>query len=176
MATRSATSHYGVILGLIVLGIFSRLVPHPWNVTPVMAVALFAGTTLASRWAIAVPLAIVAVSDALIGWHNTMPFTWAGILLTGMLGWWVRRAPTGGRIFTGALAGSVLFFLISNFGVWLPGDLYPRTPAGLWACYVAAIPFFRTALAGDLVYTGALFGLYSLVTAARPARLPIHSP
>lgn len=173
MSTRA--SHHGVILGLVILGVLSRLVPHPWNATPVMAIGLFAGATLATRWAILLPLVIVALSDALIGWHSTVPFTWGGFLLTGMLGWWVRRHPSAERIVAGALAGSTLFFLLSNFGVWIIGELYPRTLDGLWACYVAAIPFFRTALAGDLVYTVALFGLYHLVTAARPTRLPVQS-
>ena len=168
-------SHGSVVLGLIVLGVLSRLIPHPWNVTPVMAIALFSGAILPRGWGIALPLAIVALSDLMIGWHNTVPFTWAGFLLAGMIGWWNRRKPSGGRIFAAALTGSVAFFVISNFGVWLVGDLYPRSLAGFWACYVAAIPFFRTALAGDLVYTGVLFGLHHLVTVARPSRAPIPS-
>ena len=168
-------SHGSVVLGLIVLGVLSRLIPHPWNVTPVMAIALFGGAALPRGWALVLPLAIVALSDLLIGWHNTVPFTWAGFLFAGMIGWWIRRKPSGGRIFAATLTGSVTFFVISNFGVWLIGDLYPRSLAGLWACAVAAIPFFRTALAGDLVYTGALFGLHYLVTVALPSRVPVQS-
>jgi len=151
-------------LGFIGLGILARLVPHPWNVTPVMAIALFGGTYLSRRWAILLPLAIVAVSDVLIGWHNTVPFTWGAFVLTGALAWWIRRSPGPGRIAAGSLAGSTLFFLLTNFGVWLNGDLYPRTAEGLWRCYVAAIPFFRNALMGDLIFTAALFGGYALTT------------
>ena len=151
-----------VVLAFLLLGIGSRLVPHPWNATPVMAIALFGGTHLSRRWAILLPLSIVVLSDIILGWHNTIPFTWSAFVLTGMIAWWVRRRPTGGRILTAALGGSVLFFALTNFGVWLVGDLYPRTAAGLRECYVAAVPFFRSALLGDLVFTAVLFGGYAL--------------
>jgi hypothetical protein len=152
-------------LGFIGVGILARLVPHPWNVTPVMAIALFGGTYLSRRWAILLPLAIVAASDLLIGWHNTVPFTWGAFVLTGALAWWIRSSPGPARIFAGSLSGSTLFFLLTNFGVWVNGDLYPRTAEGLWRCYVAAIPFFRNALIGDLIFTAALFGGYALAAA-----------
>lgn len=166
------------------LGVLSRLVPHPWNATPVMAIALFGGTCLSKRASILVPLAIVGISDLLLGWHHTIPFTWGAFVLTAMLGWWVRRrAGVGpdrpftsvgaGRIMAAALAGSVLFFVITNFGVWLVGKLYPLTWAGLWQCYVAAIPFFRGTLAGDVVYTAVFFGSFALVTRARPVQLTV---
>ncbi len=162
----------GVALGFIVLGVLSRLVPHPWNVTPVAAIALFGGTYLPARWGLVLPLAIVAVSDALIGWHATVPFTWGAFLLTGMIGWWLRPRPSPARIVAGTLAGSVIFFLVSNFGVWLSGGLYAHTPAGLWQCYVAALPFFRSSVAGDLVCSAALFSGFALVTRLRLARVP----
>jgi signal transduction histidine kinase len=161
-------------LGFIALGILSRLVPHPWNVTPVMAIALFGGTVLSPRWAILLPLSIVAASDVLIGWHNTVPFTWGAFVLTGALAWWVRRSPGPKRVFAGSLAGSTLFFLLTNFGVWLNGDLYPRTAEGFWQCYAAAVPFFRNALAGNLIFTAVLFGGYALASRALPAREPVR--
>lgn len=161
-----------LILSLTVLGIVSRLIPHPWNATSVMAIALFAGTYLPRRWTIVLPLAILAITDIILLWHNTVPFTWAAFALTGTLGWWVRRRVTAGRIAVAGLLGSVSFFLISNFGVWLVGQLYPRTLDGLWQCYVAAIPFFRGTLFGDLAFTAALFGGYALVTHFRAAQAP----
>jgi hypothetical protein len=161
---------HGFVIGLIVLGVVSRLFPHPWNATPVMAIALFGGTYLSKRWAILLPLMIVAVSDVLIGWHDTIPFTWGAFVLTGMLAWWIRRSPSAFRIMASALSGSVLFFLITNFGVWVAGSLYPRTAAGLWHCYVAAIPFFRNTVIGDLIYTTVFFGGYALTTSLTVAR------
>ena len=158
-----------LVYALILMGALSRLVPHAWNTTPVTAIALFAGVYLPKRWAIAIPLAIVAVTDFIIGWHNTVPFTWAAFALCGMLGFWVRKKLGFGRIAFATLGGSVLFFLVTNFGVWVMGELYPRTLTGLWSCFVAAIPFFRNTLAGDILYTTAFFGLPRLfATPARP--------
>ena len=158
--------HTWLVIGLMVLGIIARLVPHPWNATPLMAIALFGGTYLSKRWAILLPLAMVIVSDAILGWHNTIPFTWGAFLLTGLIAWWIRPRPSANRILFGALTGSVLFFLITNFGVWIVGELYPRTAAGFWECYIAAIPFFRNTVFGDLAWTAALFGGYALVSRA----------
>ncbi len=169
MRAQQDQHHSWTIYGLILLGITARLVPHPPNVTPVMAIALFAGTYLSKRSALLLPLAILAVSDLLIGWHQTVPFTWSAFVLTGALGWWVRRHPGASRILLGAAGGSLLFFLVTNFGVWATQDLYPRTISGLWQCYVAAIPFFRNSLIGDLIYTAALFAGYQAAVAGRLA-------
>ena len=170
MTQRAEQSSQSLVIGLIILGVVSRLIPHPWNATPVMAIALFGGTYLSKRFAIVLPLAIIILSDLLIGLHNTILFTWGAFVLTGMLAWWIRRRPDATRILTGAVAGSVLFFIVTNFGVWVAGGLYPRTAAGLWECYVAAIPFFRNTLLGDAVCTTALFGGYALVGGLRLTR------
>lgn len=170
MDTRAHEHPRWLIYALLVLGIVARLSPHPWNATPTMAIALFAGTYLSKRWAIALPLLIIGFTDVILSWHATVPFTWGAFALTGWLGWWVRQRTSPGRIATASLAGSVLFFLISNFGVWAVGGIYPRTAAGLWHCYVAAIPFFRNGLAGDLVYTALLFGGYALAAGRLAAR------
>lgn len=164
-----------LVYALILMGAIARLVPHAWNTTPVMAIALFAGAYLPKRWGILVPLAIVAATDWIIGWHNTVAFTWAAFALCGSLGFWIRKKHTLGRIVVAALGGSVLFFLITNFGVWLVGELYPRTIDGLWACFIAAIPFFRNSLAGDLLYTAAFFGVPQLIAAARAGQIA-HNP
>ena len=155
----------GLVYGLMLLGVVSRLVPHPWNATPLTAIALFGGTYLSKRWSILLPLAIVALSDIVLGWHSTIPFTWGAFAVTGWLAWWIRVRPNTGRILAGSLLGSVIFFLVTNFGVWATQTLYPKTVAGLWECYVAGIPFFRNALAGDVLYTAALFGMFAAVTA-----------
>jgi hypothetical protein len=150
-----------IVYALLVLGIAARLSPHPWNATPTLAITLFAGTYLPKRWAILLPLVIIGATDVILSWHATVPFTWGAFALTAWLGWWIRQQPSSGRIAAGALAGSALFFLISNFGVWVVGGIYPKTAAGLWQCYVAAIPFFRNEFIGNFAYTALLFGGYA---------------
>ena len=160
-------SNQRLVIGLMLLGVASRLIPHPWNATPVMAIALFGGAYLSKRLAIILPLAIVVISDLIIGLHNTILFTWGAFALTGLLAWWIRKRPDATRITLGAVAGSVLFFVITNFGVWVAGELYPRTAAGLWQCYLLAVPFFRGTFLGDAVYTTVFFGGYALVSRRR---------
>lgn len=163
----------GLAWGLIILGILSRLIPHPWNATPVMAIALFSGTYLSQRFAWLLPLAIVAFTDIFLGWHNTIPFTWGAFALTSLLGLWVRENAGTSRILLGCLSGSLLFFVITNFGVWMIGGLYSPSWRGLQECYIAAIPFFRNTLMGDLIYTGILFTVYGLANQPQLARVRV---
>src|SRR5437016_2796255 len=109
-------------LSLIVLGAASRLLPHPANVTPVTAMALLGGAYLEGAWAYLLPLGILALSDAFLGFHSTVPFVYAGFLLAARLGRGLDRsgaAPIAGM----TLAGSSAFFVLSNFGVWAVGGL-----------------------------------------------------
>lgn len=140
-----------------------RLLPHIPNVAPIAAMALFGGVYLTKKYALAVPLLALFVSDLFLGFHNTMLFVYGSFLLTGLLGLWLKKHKTVGNIFVTALASSVLFYLITNFGVWLVGGLYPKTVQGLILCYSAAIPFFRNSVMGDLFYTGVMFGSLELV-------------
>jgi hypothetical protein len=80
-----------------------------------------------------------------------------------MIGWAVARRVTPFTVAGAAIASSVLFFLVTNFGTWATGELYPQTLAGLAACYVAAIPFFQNTLAGDLFFSAVLFGGFALL-------------
>jgi len=140
---------------------FSRLVPHPPNFTPIAAMALFGGAFFSDRrLAFMVPLMAMIASDFVIGFHPLAPVVYATFLLVVCIGFWIKRHFSPSAIFAGTLAGSFLFFVTTNFAVWLSGTLYPKTAAGLLTCFVAAIPFFRNTLAGDLVYTVLLFGLF----------------
>ena len=167
----------GVLAGGVVLGAIAlRLLPHPPNVTPIMAMAIFGGAYLSRRFALLVPLAALIASDAFLGFHRLILFTWGSVLLAGLLGLRLRRNRTSARIAGISLASSTLFYLITNFGVWLLTDLYPRTVSGLGVCYVAALPFFRNSLLGDLAYTGIFFATYALAhrrLVTRAIRVPI---
>lgn len=147
-----------------------RMLPHPWNFTPIGAMALFSGATFRSRAvAFSVPLAALFLSDLWIGLHSLMWAVYSSFALSIVLGMWLRGrrrfVPIAGATFAGAL----LFFLITNWAVWLSGMTYPKTLAGLIACYVAGLPYFGNTLAGDAFYVAVLFGGLALLERRVPA-------
>jgi hypothetical protein len=178
-----------VILGITLSAAAMRLVPHPPNMTPIAAMALFGGAYFANkRTAFLIPLAAMYLSDLALGlfvydfgfFHGFMPFVYASFMMTVCLGFLVRRRLTPLMVGGAALTGSILFFIVTNFGVWLVSNLYPKTLAGLAGCYVAAIPFFRNSLAGDAIYALLFFGGFALaqwylpVLRGDPAAIPAH--
>jgi hypothetical protein len=141
-----------------------RLVPHPPNFSPIAAMALFSGAYLPKRAvAFVAPFAALFVSDAVLGFYPGMNFVYFSFALTVLIGWAVASRKTPLTIGAAAIASSLLFFVLTNFGMWLFSGFYPLTGAGLVACYAAAIPFFQNTLAGDLLYTAFLFGGFALV-------------
>jgi hypothetical protein len=157
--SRSAT-----VIAMILAAALSRLVPHPPNLTSVAAMALFGGAYLADkRLAFLVPLGALFLSDLILGFYQHMEVVYASFALIVCIGLWLQERRTILRVAGAALAGSVVFFLVTNFGVWCLQSLYPHTLDGLIACYVAAIPFFRNTLLGDLLYTAILFGGFALL-------------
>lgn len=157
------------LLSAILTAAVLRLVPHLPNFTPIGAMALFSGAYLGRRsLAFVAPLAAMLLSDAIIGFHSGMPFVYASVGLIVLLGCLTLSRVTVLRLGGAALASSILFFAITNLGTWVVSGMYPHTWAGLLACYVAAIPFFQNTVAGDLVYSGLLFGGFALLTDAMP--------
>jgi hypothetical protein len=155
---------FATLAGMIFLAAASRLIPHPPNFTPLAAMALFGGAYISDkRLAFGLPLAALLLSDAVLGFYRDMIWVYGSFALIVWLGLQLQSRRRLLPIAGAALAGSVLFFAITNLGVWASGGLYPRTLTGLGTCYVAAIPFFQNTLAGDLVYTALLFGGFALV-------------
>jgi hypothetical protein len=150
---------FTTLAGMIFLAAASRLIPHPPNFTPIAAMALFGGAYISDkRLAFGLPLAALLLSDAMLGFYHGMIWVYGSFALIVCLGLQLQSRRRLLPIAATALAGSVLFFALTNFGVWISDGLYPRTLEGLAACYVAAIPFFQNTIAGDLVYTALLFG------------------
>ena len=147
-----------------------RILPHPVNFTPVMAAALFAGAKFDdTRTAFLVPLIAMLLSDLVIGFHATMLFVYVGMALAVALGLLIRRRPGIAPVAGAALAGSLGFFVISNFGAWLLSpDIYGRDWPGLIAAYIAAIPFYQNSLVSDILFTGLLFGGWALAERTIP--------
>jgi hypothetical protein len=148
----------------------ARVIPHPPNVTPIAAMALFGGAFLANRrLALAVPLAAMLLSDVVLGltvYGNVLffsqPVVYLALLATVAIGRLLRGNKSPHRVLLAALASSLMFFVVTNFAVWASERLYSRDWSGLLACYIAAIPFFRNSVAGDLAFVVILFGGYAL--------------
>lgn len=158
---------------LVLIAAASRLVPHPPNFAPVAAIALFGGATFSDkRAALVVPLIAMALSDVVLGFSILTPFVYASFLLITCLGFVLRARTSVVRIAGASVAGAILFYIVTNFGVWLVGDLYSKTFAGLATCYVAAIPFFWNTLLSDLFYAALLFGMWFLAERRWPVLAP----
>jgi hypothetical protein len=149
---------------IVVLGACARLVPHPWNFTPMMAIGLFAGSHAGKvSTGVLATLFALALSDAVLGFYSGFWYVYAAALISVFLGKLIRDRSGAGVISSAALASSLSFFLITNFIVWATGNMYPRTIGGLSACFLAGILFYRNQLLGDTFYTVAIFGGYSVI-------------
>ncbi|GAA4728455.1 hypothetical protein GCM10023216_19750 [Isoptericola chiayiensis] len=157
---------------LVVAAIVWRVVKDdlgaPPNLELSTAAAFAAAGLLRHRLAMLAPLAVVALSDVLLTNSAILLFTWTAWAAIGIGAWWTRRA-TGGRRFVAALGfgvgSSVVFYLWTNFGVWLQGrgTFYPAGLDGLVASYVAGLPFLRPMLLGNLVFLPIAAGIVALV-------------
>ncbi|MEF8816569.1 MAG: DUF6580 family putative transport protein [Salinibacter sp.] len=167
---RDRLVRFAVLTGVVLLAAAARLLPHPPNVTPIAALALFGGAHFANRWTgLGVALGALLLGDLVIGVHALVPFVYGGFAAIGVLGFWLRSDRSVGRVAGATVAGSLLFFLVTNFGMWWLFDTYPPTAAGLWACYVAGLPYLANSLAGNAVYVTALFGGVALLKRGVPA-------
>jgi hypothetical protein len=165
------------LLAAIFAAAAMRLLPHPPNFSPIAAMALFGGAYLPKRaFAFVPPFAALILSDlALGGFYPGMNFVYLSFGLTVLIGWLVARRKTPLVIAGAALSSSVLFFVLTNFGMWLFSGFYPLSWEGLVACYVAAIPFFQNTVAGDLFYAALLFGGFALAERLLPALRSPHA-
>ncbi len=137
-----------IITIIMLAAVLTRLVPHLPNFTPVTAIALFGGLYISNKiLAYALPLIIMFISDIFLGFSSITLFVYSGFMLVTLIGT-LRKKSNILTIFMGSLS----FFIVTNFGVWLLG--YPKTWTGLVECYTIALPFFRNSLLGDFFYSG----------------------
>jgi hypothetical protein len=157
-------------LSLIILGTLTRVLPHPPNLTAVGAASLFSGARLNGWRAYLASLAIMAITEPILSVFYGFPaFTWVSPFVYGSfaVNVWVgsklRRTECAWKIAAASLIASTQFFLITNFAVWAwgGGHHYAQTVAGLTLCYVAGLPYFARTVAGDLLYSGVLFGVHA---------------
>lgn len=158
-------------ISLVVVAGLARFVPHPPNFSPILGVALFAGAKAPKRWlGLLVPVAILWLSDLLIGVHYLMLVTGALVLASSAIGVVSEKGLSGqnsrakwiGWGAAGFLA-SALFFFVSNLAVWWSSGIYPRTPAGLADSYLMALPFFHMQVVSTWLFTGVLLAAWAAI-------------
>lgn len=174
MEKQKINLRFGVITGMILLAALSRLIPHPANFAPIGGMALFGAAYYSKRyWAFLIPIASMWISDLILNnvvygqyfdhfvwFYSGSLFTYGAFVLIVLFGMLTLKKGRIPNLIVSALGASVIFFVVSNFGVWFSGTMYPKDFGGLVACYTAGIPFFKNTLLGDLIYTGVLFGAF----------------
>lgn len=169
MKTNSIAPGFLLLTGMIITAAFVRLIPHPPNFAPIAAMALFGGAYFTKKWAaFLVPLAAMFITDLFLGFHATMWAVYLSFILIVALGMVLIKQKKIGNIFLASVSASVLFFVITNFGVWITTPYFEKTGAGLAAAYTSAIPFFHHTLLGDLFFVAILFGVYQLIKVKFP--------
>jgi len=168
----------GVLSIIILLAAFTRIMPHPPNFSPMAAIGLFGAAHFAKKWqAFFIPLIGIWVSDLVINNYvyssSSSNFVWfySGfywqymsyilIIFTGLFIF--NRGISLTKTFGGMMSSSGIFFLVSNFGVWTGGTMYPKNFGGLITCYVAGVPFIHNTIISDVLFTTVLFGTYYLL-------------
>lgn len=179
--SRFLSLRFGALCAFVLAAALMRWLPHPPNVAPIGAMALFGGALFARKSvAIAMVFTAMLLGDLLLGFRPVpiVYLAFAGVVGVGFL---LRNNRGPWRIAGASVAGSVLFFVVTNFAVWaggalFPQSMYPQTLEGLIACYVAAIPYFHNTLLGDAFFTAALFGGFALAEQRFPALRVARTP
>jgi len=156
---------FSIALLLILIGVSLRLLPHPPNFTPILAIALFGGVYLSRKTAFFLPILAMVISDIFIGYYGfkLMIFVYGSFLLCVILGFWLKKHKKWYTVGGSTILSAVLFFLITNFAVWVFTPWYAKTFSGIIQCYLLALPFFKNTLSGNLFYVAIFFGVYELV-------------
>ena len=140
------TKKQNLLIAFILIAVCFRLIPHPPNFTPVTSLALFSGIMFQRKWlSILVPIVAMLLSDLVLGFGMISLWVYATFMLVTISGWVLKQMNV-----KSILVSSMIFFVVSNFGVWVLG--YPHTIEGLLMCYTLAIPFFGYSIIGDLCW------------------------
>ena len=162
-----------IIPAIIISAAFTRLIPHPPNFTPIIAMGLFGGAYLKDRRLVfLIPLIAMIIADIFLGFHGTMIWVYGSLMLISMMGILLKNRTSLVNCSVAALGGSLLFFVVTNFGVWFISEFYEKSITGLITCYAMALPFFHNTLAGSVVYSAIMFGGYAALKNYLPDSVP----
>lgn len=151
------------IFAIILLAVVARLIPHAPNFAPIGGLALFSGANFKNKIALLIPLSVMFISDIFLGFHKTIPYVYASFIIIALIGGLIKNNKWQ-SLLKASLISSVLFFLITNFGVWATGTMYQKNLSGLIQCYGFGVPFFRNTLLSDLFYTFSFFYGYRFLS------------
>ena len=140
-----------LIIILALFAIFSRLIPHPPNFTPLLAIALYSGISFKNKTLFIIPLVAMIVSDIFLGYHSSILWVYLSLLIIFYIGYISFEKYSFSNLMLLSLISSLMFFILTNFGVWVIG--YPKTFEGIVACYIAAIPFFQNTLFSTILFS-----------------------
>lgn len=154
-----------IALLLVLIGVCSRIFFHPFNFTPIAAIALFGGVYFSKKIALILPLAVMAISDLFIGYYDfkLMVSVYGSFLLCVILGFLLKKNKKWYTIFGSSLLASFIFFFLTNFAVWAFYPWYAKTFFGVIECFSMALPFFKNTILGDVFYVTIFFGVYEVV-------------
>lgn len=154
-----------IALIFILIGITLRLLPHPPNFAPIAAIALFGGVYFSKKISLTIPILALMISDIFLGFYQPilMVFVYGSFLLSVVLGFWLKKHKKWHTVLGSSLLAGLIFFLLTNFAVWVFTPWYAKSISGLVQCYLMALPFFRMTLLGNLFYVTAFFGAYEII-------------
>ena len=147
-----------LVLGIIILGILTRLIPHPPNFTPILSFALLSGVYSKNNLGIFIPISIMLLSDMILGSHGSIIWVYSSLFMIYLIGFYFIKNITFKNVLLGAVIGSFVFFVFTNLGVWFIG--YPKTIDGFIACYIAAIPFYKNTFLSAVIYSSVIHSVY----------------
>ena len=153
-----------LILIIILIGAFSRIIPHPPNFTAIGAISILGGVYFGKNYlAFLVPILSMLISDFLLGFNMTLS-VYLSFLIMIPLGIGIKNKLSNLSVIKTSIYASIVFFLITNFSVWIFSTVYPNNIYGLLICYYAGIPFFFNKLLGNIFFSFSLFGIYEIVS------------
>ena len=156
-------------ISLIFILALSRLIPHPYNFTPVLAVGVFSGFYFKQIYlSFFVVIFSMFIGDLFLGFHGTMFFTYISLVVAVLIGFYIKRFSFVEILFSG-LVSSFGFFIITNFGAWLTLEMYEKNLTGLSQSYVLAIPFFHNTIISTLIYLVVLKLLFNFIVKKKVA-------
>ena len=163
--------NYVLPVSLILILSFSRIIPHPSNFTPLLAVGIFSGFYFKKFFlSVFIVLLSMFLGDLYLGFHDTMIFTYLALIAAVGIGLLIKQLKTF-EIFLSGVCGSICFFLITNFGAWITLEMYEKNMEGLVSSYIMAIPFFHNTLISTCLYLIGIKIIYDWIVKSKKLKV-----